>query len=40
MAFDATADQVGFPAVEQAARLTRCIDSDKEPAEDLDERLL
>jgi len=36
MAFDATADQVGFPAVEQAARLTRCIDSDKEPAEDLE----
>lgn len=31
--FGATAEQVCFPAVEQAARLTRCIDSDHQPAE-------
>ncbi|MHC1765867.1 MAG: hypothetical protein AB9869_16475 [Verrucomicrobiia bacterium] len=34
--FSATAEQVCFPAVEQAARLTRCIDSDKEPAEEIE----
>ncbi len=27
-----TASAVGFPFVEQAARLTRCIDSDRQPA--------
>jgi hypothetical protein len=34
--FAATAEQVCFPAVEQAARLTRCIDTDKEPAEEIE----
>jgi hypothetical protein len=34
--FGATAEQVCFPAVEQAARLTRCIDSDKKPAEEIE----
>ena len=36
IAFDATAEQVGFPAVQQAAKLTRCIDSDKKPAENVE----
>ena len=36
IAFEATAEQVGFPAVEQAARLTRCIDSDKKPANEVE----
>jgi hypothetical protein len=30
--FAATAEQAGFPGVAQAARLTRCIDSDRSPA--------
>ena len=30
--FDTTAAAVGFPFVEQAARLTRCFDSPKQPA--------
>jgi hypothetical protein len=36
IAFEATAEQVGFPAVQQAAKLTRCIDSDKKPAEEVE----
>jgi hypothetical protein len=32
VAFDVTATGVGFPFAEQAARLTRCIDSDRKPA--------
>jgi hypothetical protein len=32
-AFDTTAAAVAFPFVEQAAKLTRCIDSQKRPAE-------
>jgi hypothetical protein len=31
--FTATAEQVTFPAVAQAARLTRCIDRDRKPAQ-------
>lgn len=38
--FGATAEQVCFPAVEQAARLTRCIDSDQEPAEGIESEWL
>ena len=34
--FAATAQQVCFPGVAQAARLTRGIDSDKEPASDIE----
>ncbi len=30
--YAASAEQTGFPAVEQAARLTRCVDSDRRPA--------
>lgn len=36
IAFDATSEQVGFPAVQQAAKLTRCIDSDKKPAKEIE----
>jgi hypothetical protein len=31
IAFDTTATTVGFPFVEQAARLTRCSDSQRQP---------
>ena len=33
--FDTTAAAVDFPFVEQAARLTRCLDSDKHPAHEI-----
>jgi hypothetical protein len=34
--FPVTAEQAGFPGVAQAARLTRCIDSDRHPADSLE----
>jgi predicted transposase YbfD/YdcC len=34
--FAATAEQVCFPGVQQAARLTRCIDNDEKPAEEIE----
>jgi hypothetical protein len=40
MAFDTTATTVGFPFVEQAARLTRCIDSPRKPAEGIETEYL
>jgi hypothetical protein len=40
MAFETTATAVGFPFVEQAARLTRCIDSDRKPAESVETQYL
>jgi hypothetical protein len=38
--FDTTGETVGFPFVEQAARLTRCIDSAKKPAQQIDTEYL
>jgi hypothetical protein len=38
--FDTTAETVGFPFVEQAARLTRCLDSAKHPAKQIDTEYL
>ena len=40
IAFDTTATTVGFPFVEQAARLTRCIDSDRKPAQGVETEYL
>jgi hypothetical protein len=40
VAFDTTATAVGFPFVEQAARLTRCIDSPRKPAEGVETEYL
>ena len=34
--FAASAEQTGFPGVAQAARLTRCLDSDRRPARGLE----
>jgi predicted transposase YbfD/YdcC len=39
-AFDTTASATAFPFVEQAARLTRCIDSKKHPADKIDTEYL
>ena len=38
--FHTTAETVGFPFVEQAARLTRCIDSQKRPAQGIETEYL
>ena len=38
--FDTTAAATDFPFVEQAARLTRCFDSDKHPAEKIETEFL
>ena len=35
MAFDTTATRGDFPFAEQAARLTRCVDSPRKPAEEI-----
>lgn len=35
VAFDTTATRVAFPFAEQAARLTRCIDSRRKPAQEV-----
>lgn len=40
MAFDTTATTVGFPFVEQAARLTRASDSPRHPAEQIETEFL
>jgi hypothetical protein len=40
IAFDATATGVDFPFVEQAARLTRCFDSPKKPAQTIETEYL
>jgi hypothetical protein len=39
-AFDTTAAAVAFPFVEQAAKLTRCIDSQKRPAQKIETQYL
>jgi predicted transposase YbfD/YdcC len=38
--FPTTAEAVDFPFVEQAARLTRCMDSQKRPADDIETEYL
>jgi len=38
--FDTPAEAVGFPFVEQAARLTRCLDSDRHPAQGIETEYL
>ncbi len=40
IAFDTTATTANFPFVEQAARLTRCIDSKRHPAEGIETEYL
>lgn len=40
IAFDSTATRIGFPFAEQAARLTRCIDDPKKPAEGIETEYL
>ena len=40
MAFDTTATRIAFPFAEQAARLTRCIDSDRKPAQGIETEYL
>lgn len=40
MAFDTTATRVDFPFAEQAARLTRCIDSQRKPAKEIETEYL
>jgi predicted transposase YbfD/YdcC len=40
VAFDTTATRIDFPFAEQAARLTRCIDSRRKPAEDVETEYL
>lgn len=40
VAFDTTAPRIAFPFAEQAARLTRCIDSQKNPAEKVETEFL
>ena len=40
MAFDTTATRVGFPFAEQAARLTRCVDSSRKPALEIETEYL
>jgi predicted transposase YbfD/YdcC len=40
VAFDTTATRIDFPFVEQAARLTRCIDSARKPAEEIETEYL
>lgn len=40
MAFDTTATRVAFPFAEQAARLTRCVDSSRKPAKEIETEYL
>jgi predicted transposase YbfD/YdcC len=40
VAFDTTATRIDFPFAEQAARLTRCIDSRRKPAEKVETEYL
>jgi len=40
VAFDTTATRIDFPFAEQAARLTRCIDSRRKPAEGVETEYL
>jgi hypothetical protein len=40
VAFDTTATRVDFPFAEQAARLTRCVDSRRKPAEEIETEYL
>lgn len=40
VAFDTTATRIAFPFAEQAARLTRCIDSPRKPAEGIETEYL
>jgi hypothetical protein len=40
VAFDTTATRIDFPFAEQAARLTRCIDSRRKPAEQIETEYL
>ena len=40
VAFDATATRIDFPFAEQAARLTRCIDSRSKPVEEIETEYL
>jgi predicted transposase YbfD/YdcC len=40
IAFDTSATRIGFPFAEQAARLTRCIDSKRKPAEGVETEYL
>ena len=40
VAFDTTATRIDFPFAEQAARLTRCIDSPRKPAEEIETEYL
>jgi predicted transposase YbfD/YdcC len=40
MAFDTTAAGIDFPFAQQAARLTRCVDSDRNPAKEIETEYL
>lgn len=40
VAFDTTATRIDFPFVEQVARLTRCVDSPRKPAEQIETEYL
>jgi len=40
VAFDTTATRIDFPFAEQAARLTRCVDSRRKPAEGIEAEYL
>jgi len=40
VAFDTTATRIDFPFAEQAARLTRCVDSRRKPAEEIETEYL
>jgi predicted transposase YbfD/YdcC len=40
VAFDTTATRIDFPFAEQAARLTRCVDSRRTPAEEIETEYL
>jgi hypothetical protein len=40
VAFDTTASRIEFPFAEQAARLTRCTDSRRKPAEEIETEFL
>jgi predicted transposase YbfD/YdcC len=40
VAFDTTTTRIGFPFAEQAARLTRCVDSQRKPAEEIETEYL
>ena len=40
LAFDTTATRIDFPFAEQAARLTRCVDSRRKPAQEIETEYL